>query len=112
MYRLEEREQETKKEYSKLHERYTELFKTHMDYMERTKIIMGNSDRLEGTGRSRLGNLGMNQLTRSVHKLRVIEKLSTAAVIILVVSQQSIFKANSHDINDDDVEQAVAEWIR
>lgn len=72
MYRLEEREQETKKEYSKLHERYTELFKTHMDYMERTKIIMGNSDRLEGTGRSRLGNLGMNQLTRSVHKL--IEK--------------------------------------
>lgn len=35
-----------KKEYAKLHDRYTELFKTHMDYMERTKILMG-TDRLE-----------------------------------------------------------------
>jgi c-Jun-amino-terminal kinase-interacting protein 4 len=41
--RLEEREGELKKEYSKLHERYTELFKTHVDYMERTKLLMGNS---------------------------------------------------------------------
>uniref|UniRef100_A0A182X0Y1 JNK-interacting protein 3 n=1 Tax=Anopheles quadriannulatus TaxID=34691 RepID=A0A182X0Y1_ANOQN len=41
--RLEERESELKKEYSKLHERYTELFKTHVDYMERTKLMMGNS---------------------------------------------------------------------
>lgn len=39
--RLEEKENEMKKEYSKLHDRYTELFKTHMDYMERTKILMG-----------------------------------------------------------------------
>ncbi|KAL1518265.1 hypothetical protein ABEB36_001911 [Hypothenemus hampei] len=37
--RLEEREAELKKEYSKLHERYTELFKTHVDYMERTKLL-------------------------------------------------------------------------
>jgi hypothetical protein len=29
-----------KKEYSKLHDRYTELFKTHIDYMERTKSIL------------------------------------------------------------------------
>lgn len=41
--RLEEREGDLKKEYNKLHERYTELFKTHVDYMERTKMIMGNS---------------------------------------------------------------------
>jgi c-Jun-amino-terminal kinase-interacting protein 4 len=41
--RLEEREAELKKEYNKLHERYTELFKTHVEYMERTKLIMGNS---------------------------------------------------------------------
>lgn len=40
--RMEERETEMKHEYSKLHERYTELFKTHMDYMERTKFLMGN----------------------------------------------------------------------
>lgn len=38
-----------KKEYAKLHDRYTELFKTHMDYMERTKILMG-TDRLETFG--------------------------------------------------------------
>ncbi|CAH1995293.1 unnamed protein product [Acanthoscelides obtectus] len=37
--RLEEREGELKKEYAKLHERYTELFKTHVDYMERTKLL-------------------------------------------------------------------------
>lgn len=41
--RLEERESELKKEYSKLHDRYTELFKTHVDYMERTKLLMGST---------------------------------------------------------------------
>ncbi|EEC20519.1 jnk/sapk-associated protein, putative [Ixodes scapularis] len=46
--RLEEKESEMKKEFSKLHERYTELFKTHMDYIERTKILFG-SDRMEMT---------------------------------------------------------------
>lgn len=38
--RLEEREAELKKEYAKLHDRYTELFKTHVDYMERTKLLL------------------------------------------------------------------------
>lgn len=59
--RLEEREGELKKEYSKLHERYTELFKTHVDHLERTKLLMGSthsqlnsaSERLE-INRSRL----------------------------------------------------------
>lgn len=41
--RLEERESDLKKEYAKLHERYTELFKTHVDYMERTKLLMGST---------------------------------------------------------------------
>lgn len=44
--RLEEKDAETRKEYATLHERYTDLFKTHMDYMERTKILFG-SDKLE-----------------------------------------------------------------
>ena len=30
-----------KREYAKLHDRYTELFKTHIDYMERTKSALG-----------------------------------------------------------------------
>ncbi|GFT90646.1 hypothetical protein NPIL_143391 [Nephila pilipes] len=40
--RLEEKEAEMKKEYAKLHERYTEVFRTHVDYVERTKILFGN----------------------------------------------------------------------
>lgn len=48
--RLEEKESELKREYAKLHERYTELFKTHCDYMERTKILFGNDNRLDGSG--------------------------------------------------------------
>ncbi|XP_071545116.1 C-Jun-amino-terminal kinase-interacting protein 4 isoform X6 [Panulirus ornatus] len=61
--RMEDKSEEMKKEYTKLHDRYTELFKTHMDYMERTKILMG-TDRLDQLGGSRgripgftLGNL-------------------------------------------------------
>lgn len=50
--RLEERENELKKEYSKLHERYTELFKTHVDYIERAKIMMGNSSHSQMSGNS------------------------------------------------------------
>ena len=30
-----------KREYAKLHDRYSELFKTHIDYMERTKSALG-----------------------------------------------------------------------
>ncbi|KAL8585682.1 hypothetical protein ACOMHN_053180 [Nucella lapillus] len=52
--RLEEKEGEMKKEYSKLHERYTELFKTHMDYMERTKILMGTDKIAELSGTPRI----------------------------------------------------------
>ncbi|XP_069688441.1 JNK-interacting protein 3 isoform X4 [Periplaneta americana] len=65
VYRLEEKEQEQKREYAKLHERYTELFKTHMDYMERTKILMGSAERLEGAARGRLPAMNLAQLNRS-----------------------------------------------
>ncbi|XP_063372894.1 JNK-interacting protein 3 [Cydia amplana] len=59
--RLEERENDLKKEYAKLHERYTELFKTHMDYMERTKLLLSTaSERSEVRGR-----LGLNPVGRS-----------------------------------------------
>ncbi|CAF0717009.1 unnamed protein product [Brachionus calyciflorus] len=39
--RLEEKENEIRREYNKLHERYTELFKTHCDYLDRHKILFG-----------------------------------------------------------------------
>jgi chemotaxis regulatin CheY-phosphate phosphatase CheZ len=40
--RLEDKETEMKKEYSKLHERYTDLFKTHIDYTERSKVSISH----------------------------------------------------------------------
>ena len=62
-----------KKEYSKLHDRYTELFKTHIDYMERTKSILGTErlDHLQqqgnlGTARPRIAGMALNQLNRFV----------------------------------------------
>ena len=65
--RLEDKEGEMKKEYSKLHERYTELFKTHIDYMERTKSILG-TERLDqigpGAARPRIAGMALNQLNR------------------------------------------------
>lgn len=60
--RLEEREGELKKEYNKLHERYTELFKTHVDYMERAKIMMGNSNHSQVSGASERLNLHTSRL--------------------------------------------------
>ena len=61
-----------KREYSKLHDRYTELFKTHIDYMERTKSMLG-AERMEqlqqgsqqlGASRGRIpASLAVNQVT-------------------------------------------------
>lgn len=39
--RLEEREADQKLEYDKLHERYNELLRTHIEHVERTKFLMG-----------------------------------------------------------------------
>lgn len=64
---MEDKSEELKREYSKLHERYTELFKTHMDYLERTKILMG-TDRLDqllpgsgGNARNRMSGFNMGR---------------------------------------------------
>lgn len=69
MIRLEEKESELKREYSRLHDRYTELFKTHVDYMERTKLLVGSTERLENTtnnrGPSRMPSMGLGHMTRS-----------------------------------------------
>ena len=62
-----------KKEYGKLHDRYSELFKTHLDYMERTKAVLG-PERLDamqqGGGayasmRPKIAGIALNQLNRS-----------------------------------------------
>lgn len=51
-------------EYAKLHDRYTELFKTHMDYMERTKLLLSTANE---RGEVR-GRLGLNPVGRSSGK--------------------------------------------
>ncbi|TKR65081.1 hypothetical protein L596_025540 [Steinernema carpocapsae] len=40
--RLEEREADQKNEFDKLHERYNDLLRTHIEHMERTKYLMGS----------------------------------------------------------------------
>lgn len=64
VYRLEEKEQDMKQEYTKLHERYTELFKTHMDHIERTKILMGSSDRMDNPRSIRMPFMSMAHINR------------------------------------------------
>ena len=45
VFRLEEKENEMRKEFTKVHDRYTELLKVHMDHVERTRGLLG-ADRL------------------------------------------------------------------
>ncbi|XP_043647142.1 JNK-interacting protein 3 isoform X1 [Drosophila teissieri] len=65
--RLEEREADLKKEYNKLHERYTELFKNHVDYMERTKMLMGSTHSQMSTASERMdvSRARLNPVARS-----------------------------------------------
>ena len=76
--RLEEKECDNKKEYTKLHERYSELFKTHLDYMEKTKSILG-AEKLEqiqqgiGTSRPRIAGSKFDQNDR---KCKISKKSS------------------------------------
>lgn len=44
--RLEEKESEMRKEYNKLHDRYTETLRSHCDLMERVKILIGSDETL------------------------------------------------------------------
>jgi len=55
--RLEEKESEIKKEYNKVHERYTELLRSHCDLMERVKIMFNTDEALSANNLSSLSNL-------------------------------------------------------
>ncbi|CAF2142147.1 unnamed protein product [Rotaria magnacalcarata] len=69
--RLEDKENEMKQEYKRLHDRYCELFKVHCDYMERTKILYG-TDRLDQlttlthTSSQSRGNLQLSSTSQSL----------------------------------------------
>ena len=78
-----------KKEYSKLHDRYTELFKTHIDYMERTKSILG-TERLDqlgpGAARPRIAGMALNQLNRFVTVIIILKKLQWNIIVVKLPS--------------------------
>ena len=66
VFRLEEKENEMRKEFTKVHDRYTELLKVHMDHVERTRGLLG-SDRLEVAGLSSRGQSGLNSWNLNVN---------------------------------------------
>lgn len=65
--RLEEKENEIRREYNKLHERYTELFKTHCDYLERHKILFGQESNSSNTNSQTNQKINKSKLNASVN---------------------------------------------
>ena len=58
--RLEEKETEMKKEYNKLHDRYTEVLRGHCELMERVKILIGTDEGMASLGPNSLTNFNIN----------------------------------------------------
>lgn len=54
-----------RKEFTKVHDRYTELLKVHMDHVERTRGLLG-TDRLDGVGPTSR-SVGMNSWNLNVN---------------------------------------------
>ena len=57
-----------KKEYNKIHERYTELLRSHCDLMERVKIMFGTDEAANGNNMPSLSNLA-GTLRTNLHRL-------------------------------------------
>lgn len=64
---MEEKENEIRREYNKLHERYTELFKTHCDYLERHKILFGQESNSSNTHNQNNQKINKSKLNASVN---------------------------------------------
>ncbi|XP_063991183.1 JNK-interacting protein 3 isoform X3 [Diachasmimorpha longicaudata] len=114
MVRLEEKEAELKREYSRLHDRYTELFKTHVDYMERTKMLVGSTERLEnstgGRGPARLPALGLAHMSRSSGPLSYgFQSLETSMTAEDIQEEMSNSGANLKSEMQDSSSEAVPE---
>ncbi|XP_063708151.1 JNK-interacting protein 3 [Culicoides brevitarsis] len=90
--RLEERETELKKEYNKLHDRYSELFKTHVDYMERSKLLIGNNSQLNSISE----RLDINR-AGSIHMARSSGPVSFgfASLETSVMDEETVCSTNS-----------------
>jgi hypothetical protein len=76
--RFEESEAEQKAEFEKLHERYNELLRTHIDHVERSKYLMG-ADKFDMMQSLPAGNRG-GVMTASVdNNVRGISDIISAA---------------------------------
>lgn len=120
--RLEEKENDLRKEYTKLHERYTEvnlkqmrnllsmvlmnicffsfkLFKTHCDYMDRTKMLFGNDSRIETSSSSN----GVNGTQSNANRARAqsTNKVNEGSRLL------DILKSSSSSINRNDLINAL-----
>ena len=82
--RLEDKENEMKGEYNKLHSRYTELLRGHCDLMERVKILIGNED-------SSLANSGPVSIT-STNALRSFLSRKQEMDQVLETEQRNVNK--------------------
>lgn len=76
--RLEERENIQKDEYDKLHQRYNDLLRTHIEHVERTKYLMGADkfDMMQSLPKSRMSSMatsvdanvrGISDIISAVH---------------------------------------------
>jgi hypothetical protein len=119
--RLEEKENDLRKEYTKLHERYTEvnfqlenitynsitrnkcirlkLFKTHCDYMDRTKMLFGNDSRIESNSSSNGVNGSQSNAQRA--RAQSTNKVNEGSRLL------DILKSSSANINRNDLINAL-----
>ncbi|CAF1217610.1 unnamed protein product [Rotaria sordida] len=95
--RLEDKENEMKQEYKRLHDRYCELFKVHCDYMERTKILYG-TDRLDqsatNTNSQSRGNLQLSSTSQVSNEKQTDKTASHDSDISLTLLKQRHIDSN------------------
>ncbi|CAF3562997.1 unnamed protein product, partial [Rotaria sordida] len=95
--RLEDKENEMKQEYKRLHDRYCELFKVHCDYMERTKILYG-TDRLDqsatNTNSQSRGNLQLSSISQVSNEKQTDKTASHDSDISLTLLKQRHIDSN------------------
>lgn len=105
--RLEEKENELKREYAKLHDRYTELFKTHCDYMERTKILFGN-DSVNQSNTNTSASAGNTSKLRASQLLKQQQSNESASNLSASSKQLlELLRSNGSTINRSDLLNAL-----
>lgn len=86
--RFEEKEAERKKEYNKLHDRYTELLKSHCDVVERVRHLVGNTETA-----AHLSNINVpQQMVASSSDLTITDSLQNLSKVKIKQDKNDIDK--------------------